>query len=161
MTNFDPGGFLLLLTVIPALVAGVVSVGLAEIGARLGYGSYDRLVSGVLGLLLLGWIGAALVVSTSMLQILAVTLAMVGAYAVTRSIRATSYAWVVGVIGLFLAFWVLSAVGVYRGVDGNGVPQGVIARNLMAFYTMGLFVSGAVGGMLVQAIGRRFDVSSP
>lgn len=155
MTNFDPGGFLLLLTVIPAVVAGAISIGVAELGSRLGYGSYDVLVAAVLGVLLLGWIGAALVVSTAMLQILAVTLSMVGAYAVTRSIRATSYGWVLGVVGLYVAFGVLTATGIYQGVDQQGVPQGVISRNLYAFYILGLFVSGALGGKLVGAVARR------
>lgn len=154
MTNFDPGGFLLLLTVIPSVVAGVVSVGLAHLATGLGYGDYETTVVATLGVLVLGWIAAALVVSTSMLYILAVTLSMAGAYAATRSVSAASYGWVLGVVGLFVAFAVLAAVGVYEGVDQRGVPQDVISRNLAVSYTVGLLVFGALGGKAVQ-VGRR------
>lgn len=160
MTNFDPAGFLLLLTVIPALVAGVVSIGLAEVASRLGYGSYDNLVVAILGLLLLAWIGAAFVVSTSMLLILAVTLSMVGAYAVTRNVRVASYGWVLGVVGLYLAFAVLAATGVYKGVDQQGIPQGVIAQYLQVFYLGGLLVFGAVGGKLVDVLAAHWGALS-
>jgi len=154
VTNFDPGGFLLLLTVIPSVVAGVVSVGLAHLATGLGYGDYETTVVATLGVLVLGWIAAALVVSTSMLYILAVTLSMAGAYAATRSVSAASYGWVLGVVGLFVAFAVLAAVGVYEGVDQRGVPQDVISRNLAVSYTVGLLVFGALGGKAVQ-VGRR------
>jgi hypothetical protein len=86
VTNFDPGGLLLLLTVIPSAVAGVVSVGVAHLAARLGYGEYDSNVAIVLGVLAAAWVVASLLVSTEMVQILAVGLAMVGAFAVTRSV---------------------------------------------------------------------------
>jgi nitrate/nitrite transporter NarK len=91
MTNFDPGAFLLLLTVIPAVVAGVVSITLAHLTARLGYGEYKTNVAALLAVLIIAWIVAAVLVSTNLLQILAVVLAMVGAFAVTWSITASSY----------------------------------------------------------------------
>ena len=156
MTNFDPGGFLVLLTVIPAVVAGVISIGGAHLASRLGYGTYETNVAILVGLMIVGWIGAALVVSTSMLQILAVTLSMVGAFAATRSITASSYGWVLGVVLLFVAFLGLSAVGVYKGVDQTGVPQGPIARHLFSFYSGGLFVFGAVGGKAVELFQQRY-----
>jgi len=81
--------------------------------------------------LVLWWIAAALVVSTGMLYILAVTLAMAGAFAG------------------------LSAAGVYHGVDGAGQPQDPVSRNLAAFYAGGLFAFGAVGGKVVQLLQRR------
>lgn len=155
MTNIDPGGFLILLTVIPAVVAGVVSVALAHILARFGYGGYERNVVAVLGVMVAAWIGAALTVSSGMLNILAVALAMLGAYAATRSIRASSYGWVLGVLLLLFAFWVLAAAGVYQGVDPTGVPKGIISQHLMLFYTAGLFVCGAVAGMAVRFIQRH------
>lgn len=155
MTNFDPGGFLVLLTVIPAVVAGVVSIGAARLASRLGYGAYETNVAAILGLLILGWIGASLVVTTSMLRILAVTLSMVGAYAATRSIMASSYGWVLGVVLLFAAFVGLSALGVYQGVDQAGRPQGFISRHLFALYYVGLFAFGAVGGTAVQQFQQR------
>lgn len=155
MTNFDPAGFLLLLTVIPSVVAGAVSISLAHLSARLGYGEYETNVAVVLGVLVVAWIAASLAVSTAMLQILAVTLAMVGAYAVTRSVTSASYGWVVGVVALFAAFAALSALGVYQGVDQSGRPQGVIARNLPAFYFGGLLVFGAVGGAAVHGVRAR------
>lgn len=61
----------------------------------------------------------------------------------------------VGVVLLFAAFIGLSALGVYRGVDRAGMPQGLIAQHLLAFYTVGLFVFGAVGGTAVQMFQRR------
>jgi predicted outer membrane lipoprotein len=155
VTNFDPGGFLVLLTVIPAVVAGAVSVGLAQVSARFGYGDYETNVAAVLGVLVLGWIAAALVVSTSMLYILAVTLAMAGAFAATRSVSAASYGWVLGVVLLFAAFAVLAALGVYEGVDRAGQPQDPVSRNLAAFYVGGLFALGAAGGKAVQFVQRR------
>jgi hypothetical protein len=155
MTNFDPGGFLVLLTVIPSVVAGVVSVAVADLAARFGYGAYERNVVIILGFLAAGWIAASLVVSTSMLHILAVALAVLGAYAVTRDVRQTSYGWVLGVILLYLAFAVLAWTGVYGGVDATGRPQGVIARNLFVSYYVGLFVCGALGGVVVRILGRR------
>ena len=155
MTNFDPGGFLVLLTVIPAVVAGTVSVGLAQVSAGLGYGDYESNVAAVLGVLLLGWIAASFVVSTGMLYILAVALAMAGAFAATRSVSATSYGWVLGVVLLFVAFAGLSAAGVYQGVDGAGQPRDPVSRNLAAFYAGGLFAFGVVGGKAVQLVQRR------
>ncbi len=60
MTNFDPGRLLVLFTVIPSVVVGVVAILLAHFASYFGYGEYDRnfvvflgLVGGVLGLLLL------------------------------------------------------------------------------------------------------------
>lgn len=154
MTNFDPGGFLLLLTVIPAVVAGVVSITLAHVAARVGHGEYDTNVVVVLAVLIVAWIVAAIVVSTGMLQMLAVVLAMIGAFAVTRSVTVSSYGWVVGVVLLFATFIVLSAGGVYRGVDQTGRPQGLIARHLYLFYYSGLLIFGAIGGKVV-ALTRR------
>lgn len=156
MTNFDPGGFLVLLTVIPAVVAGAVSVGLAHLVDRLGYAEYERAVAAVLGVLVLGWIAAAFVVSTAMLYILTVSLAMAGAFAATRSVSAASYGWVLGVVLLFVAFVGLSAAGVYQGVDQAGQPQDIVSRNLAAFYAGGLFAFGAVGGKAVQLVQRRW-----
>ncbi|PSQ59663.1 MAG: hypothetical protein BRD23_03860 [Halobacteriales archaeon SW_9_67_25] len=156
MTNFDPGGFLVLLTTIPAVVAGVVSVGLAHLAARLGYGDYETNVAAIVGALVVVWIAAALVVSTAMLYVLLVALAMVGAFAATRSVSAASYGWVLGVVGVFVAFTVLAALGVYQGVDQRGVPQDVISRNLAIFYTVGLLAFGAAGGKGVQVVGRRW-----
>lgn len=158
MTNFDPGGFLVLLTVIPAVVAGVVSVGGAHVAARLGVGDYERNVVGILALMLVAWVVAALAISEAMLHILAVVLAMVGAYAVTRDVRSASYGWVLGVVLLYVAFAVLSWAGIYAGVDRTGTPQGLIARHLFAFYYAGLFASGAFGGGLVGALlGREAE----
>lgn len=154
MTNFDPGGFLILLTTIPAVIAGVVSVGLAHLTARLGYGDYETNVAALLGVLVVGWVGAALVVSTAMLYVLLVVLSMVGAYAATRSVSAASYGWVLGVVGVFVAFTVLAALGIYQGVDRSGVPQDFISRNLAVSYTVGLLAFGAAGGKAVQ-VGRR------
>jgi len=154
VTNFDPGGFLVLLTTIPAVVAGAVSIGLAHLIDRLGYVDYERAVVAILGVLVFAWVIAALVVSTAMLYILIVTLAMVGAYAATRSVRAASYGWVLGVVLLFLAFAVLSALGVYKGVDQSGTPQDFISQNLAISFFVGLFVCGAVGGKTVQ-LGQR------
>lgn len=155
MTNFDPGGLLLLLTVIPAIVAGSVSIGMAKLVAWLGYGAYETNVLACLVAMIVGWIAASLVISTAMLQILAVTLAMVGAYAVSRSITATSYGWVLGVVFLFGAFIGLSALGIYEGVDRTGRPQGIIAQHFYWFYGVGLFVFGALGGKVVQTFDRR------
>lgn len=90
MTNFDPGWFLMLLSVIPAVIAGVVSIGVAHLASRLGYGEYETTVTVILGVLIVGWTGGSLVLSTSMLHILAVALSMVGAFAVTRSITAST-----------------------------------------------------------------------
>lgn len=150
MTNFDPGGFITLFTVLPSVVAGVVSIGVAHLASRLGYGDYERNVAAIVAVLLVGWAGTALLVSTSLLLILAVTLSMVGAFAVTRSVRATSYGWVLGVVLLFVAFAVLSALGVYRGVDQTGVPQGPFSRHVEGFYFGGLLVFGAIGGAVVR-----------
>lgn len=152
MTNFDPGGFLVLLTTIPAVIAGVVSIGLAHLVARLGYGDYETNVAAILGALVVAWVGAALVVTTGMLYVLLVVLSMVGAYAATRSVSAASYGWVLGVAGLFVAFTVLAAVGVYQGVDQRGVPQDIISRNLAVSYTVGLLAFGALGGKGVQVV---------
>jgi len=152
VTNFDPGGFIMLLTVLPATIAGVLSIGLARLASRFGYGGYERNVAAIVAVLLVGWVGAALVISTGMLLILAVTLSMVGAFAVTRSVRTTSYGWVLGVVLMFVAFGVLSALGIYRGVDQAGVPQGFISRHLEAFYFGGLLVFGAIGGVAVKAV---------
>lgn len=156
MTNFDPGGLLLLLTLIPAVVAGAVSITLANIAVRLGYGEYETNVAVLLAVLIAAWIVAAFVVSTSLLQILAVVLAMIGAFAVTRSISVSSYGWVLGVLLLFAAFTVLSVAGVYRGVDQSGRPQGIIAQHLVLFYYSGLLVSGAIGGKVVGVIRRQW-----
>jgi len=157
MTNFDPGGLLLLLTVIPAVVAGAVSITLAHAAAWLGYGEYDTNVAVVLAILLAAWIVTAVFVSTSMLRILAVVLAMVGAFAVTRSVTVSSYGWVLGVVLLFAAFVVLSVADVYRGVDRTGRPLGIVARNLSLFYYGGLLVAGAVGGKVAEAIRCRWQ----
>lgn len=156
MTNFDPGGFLLLLTVIPAVVAGVISITLAHVAARLGYGEYDANVAVLLAVLIGAWIVAAFLVSTSMLQIIAVVLAMIGAFAATRSITASSYGWVLGVVLLFAAFIVLSAVGVYRGVDQTGRPRGIIAQHLHLFYYGGLLIFGAISGKVMEIIQHRW-----
>lgn len=157
MTNFDPGGFLLLLTVIPSVVAGAVSITLAGLAARFGYGEYESNVVVILGALIAAWIGAAFAISTSMLLILAVMLAMIGAYAATRSVTAASIGWVVGVLLLFVAFAVASSLGVYRGVDPTGTPQGLVSQYLPAFYAAGLFVCGAIGGKAVQLTGPLLD----
>lgn len=154
VTNFDPAGFLLLLTVVPALAAGAISISLAHLVAGLGYGEYDTNVVVLLAALVGVWTVAAVAVSTSMLQILAVVLAMVGAFGVTRSVRAASYGWVLGVVLLFGAFVALSAVGVYRGVDQTGRPQGFIAEHLQLFYYGGLLAFGAIGGKLVAVVGQ-------
>lgn len=156
MTNVDPGGLLVVLTVVPAVVAGIVSIAGAKLAARLGYGTYETNVAVSVGAMIVAWIAASLLISTSMLQILAVVLSMVGAYAVTRSITASSYGWVLGVGLLFVAFVGLDAIGVYRGVDQTGRPQGILARHLLWFYAAGLFGFGAVGGRAVQAVGRRW-----
>jgi hypothetical protein len=164
MTNFDPGGFLMLLTVIPAVVAGVVSIGLAHLVARLGYGTYETNVVSILAVMVVGWIAAALIVSNGMLTILAVVLAMVGAFAATRDVTASSYGWVFGVVLLFVAFVVLSALGIYRGVDNTGRPQDVISGNLGVFYAGGLFVFGAIAGKAVAMLRewlRRSAVTVP
>lgn len=152
MTNFDPGGFLLLLTVIPAVVGGAISIALAHGLARLGVGKYETDVTVIVAVLVLAWIVAAAFVSTSMLAILAVTLSMVGAYAVTRDVTATSYGWALGVVLLFAVFVVLSVLGVYRGVDASGRPQGLIAQHLFAFYATGLLVCGAIAGKAVAIV---------
>lgn len=149
MTNIDPGGILVLLTVIPAVVAGAVSITLAHVAARLGYGTYERNVWAILGILVAIWILASLVVSTAMLQILAVSLSMLGAYATTRDRSDTSYGWVLGVVLLYVGFAILAWTGLYAGVDRTGQPQGLIARNLIAFYYGGLFAGGALGGAIV------------
>ncbi len=156
MTNFDPGGFLMLLTVIPAIAAGAVSIGMAHLTARLGLGDYETNVAVVLATLLLGWIAAAFVVSTGMLQILAVTLAMAGAYGTTRSVAASSYGWVLGVVLLFVTYAGVAAMGIYKGVDQTGRPQGLLSRHLRVFYYAGLLGFGAVGGKAVQAVRRRW-----
>lgn len=155
MTNFDPGGLLLLLTVVPAVVAGAVSVGVATLASRLGYGAYERNVAAVLGVLLAGWVVASLLVSTAMLRILAVTLAMAGAFVATRDVAASSFGWVLGVVLLFAAFAALSALGLYAGVDRTGTPRGPLSRHFLAVYHVGLFAAGAVGGLAVQAVRRR------
>lgn len=152
MTNFDPGGFLMLLTVIPAVVAGVISIGLAHLAARLGYGEYERNVMGILGVLIGGWVIAALVVSTGMLLILAVTLAMAGAYLVTRSITTASYGWVLGVVLMFVVFGLLSGLNIYQGVNQTGVPQDLISQHLEIFYYAGLLVFGAIAGKTVALL---------
>jgi hypothetical protein len=159
MTNFDPGGILLLVTVIPAIVAGAVSIGVAHLTTQLGYGTYETNVVAILGVLIVGWVIASVLVTTSMLRILAVVLAMLGAFAVTRSITATSYGWVLGVVLLFVVFTALSVFGVYRGVDQTGRPQGPIAENLYVFYYGGLLVFGAVSGKAVQVMQRRWELS--
>jgi hypothetical protein len=156
MTNIDPGGLLVALTVIPAVIAGTVSVGTAHLVARLGYGTYERAVLAVLAVLVVGWVGAALVVSTSMLHILAVTLSMVGAFAVTQSVRSASYGWVLGVVLFFVAFLGMDWLGLYQGVDGSGRARGIVARHLFAFYYGGLFLFGAVGGKIVEEGRKRW-----
>lgn len=156
MTNFDPGGLLALLTLLPAVVAGAVSVVAAHLADRLGVAAYERAVVAALALLVLAWVAAALVVSTGMLTILLVVLAMVGAYAATRDVTAASYGWVLGVVLLFLAFLVLSELGIYQGVDETGRPQGLLARHLMAFYAGGLFAFGAIGGAIVRGVLDRW-----
>lgn len=156
MTNFDPGGLLLLLTVIPAVAAGLVSITLAHVAAWVGYEEYETSVVVLLAVLISAWIVAAFLVSTSLLQILAVVLAMIGAFAVTRSITASSYGWVLGVVLLFVTFIVLSTVGVYRGVDQTGRPQGSIARHVDMFYYGGLLIYGAIGGKVVETIQYRW-----
>lgn len=157
MTNVDPGGLLVLLTVIPAVVAGVASITIARLVAWAGYGTYGRTVWAVLGVLALAWIVAVLVVvgDATMLFVLAVGLAMIGADAVTRDASATSYGWVLGVVILYLGFAVLSWTGLYAGVDRTGRPQGVVARNLLAFYLGGLFAGGMVGGAIVRCLRDR------
>ena len=160
MTNFDPGCFLMLLAVIPAVVAGAVPIAVAQVAARLGYGKYETNVTAILAVMIVGWIGAALVISTGMLQILAVTLAMVGAYVATRSITAASYGWMFGVVLLFAVFIVLSVLGVYKGVDQTGVPQDLISQYLFAFYYGGLLVFGAVVGKAVQIVQHRWRLYS-
>jgi hypothetical protein len=152
VTNFDPAGFLVLLTVISSVAAGSVSMGGAHLAARLGVETYERSVLAIVGALIAVWVVAAVVVSTAMLQILAVTLAMVGAYAATRNVTASSYGWVLGVVLLFVAFTIASVTGVYQGVDPNGVPEGLVACNLQAFYYGGVFVFDAIGGAAVQRI---------
>jgi hypothetical protein len=154
MTNFDPGGLVMLLTVLVTVPAGVVSIGGAHLAARLGVGNYETDVVAILAVLLLAWVVAGFVVSDGMFLLLAVTLAMAGAFAVTRSVRDASYGWVLGVVLLFLAWWAAAAAGVYQGVDDRGRPQGPIARNLEAFYLGGLLVGGVVGGKLVE-LGRH------
>lgn len=160
MTNFDPGGFLVLLTVIPSVVAGGLSIGAARLAARFGYADYETAVVAALGGLIVAWIGASLLVSTAMLRILAVTLSMAGAFAATRSVTASSYGWVLGVLLLFVAFLGLSALGVYQGVDRTGTPQGLLSRHLMASYYGGLFAFGAVGGKVAGAVRHRFRFRS-
>lgn len=157
MTNVDPGGLLVLLTVIPAVVAGGFSIGLAHLVAWLGDVSYRRTVWVVLGVLVLAWIVAALVVvgEATMLYVLAVGVAMLGAFVVTRDVSATSYGWVLGVVLLYLGFAVLSWAGLYAGVDRAGRPQGIIARNLLVFYLGGLFAGGMVGGAVVRWVRDR------
>lgn len=150
MTNFDPGGLLMLLTVIPAVVAGAVSISGAHLLTRLGYGEYETTVAVILGILIVVWIGASLLITTSMLTILAVTLAMAGAFIVTRNITAASYGWVLGVVLLFAAFTAVSILGIYKGVDQTGRPQGLIAQHFYIFYAVGLFAFGAVCGKAVQ-----------
>lgn len=152
MTNFDPGGILLLLTVIPAVLGGAISIALAHGLARFRVGAYESNVTVVVAVLILAWIVAAAFVSTSMLTVLAVTLSMVGAYAVTRDVTATSYGWALGVVLLFAVFVVLSNLGVYRGVDATGRPQGLIAQNFFAFYATGLLVCGAIAGKVVALV---------
>lgn len=154
MTNFDPAGFLLLLTVIPAVVAGTVSITVGHVVSRLGVSDYERAVTATVGVLAAAWIVAAVLVSTGMLQILLVGLSMVGAYAVTRSVADTAYAWVLGVVLLFGAFVALSALGIYQGVDQRGRPQGIIAQNLSVFYAVGLFLGGVVAGGIVAGVRR-------
>lgn len=61
-------------------------------------------------MLIIGWIGVSLLVTTSLRQILAVTFSMIGAFAVTRSITASSYGWVLGVVLMFAAFIGLNAL---------------------------------------------------
>lgn len=146
MTNFDPGGFLMLLTVIPSLVAGAVSISLAHLLDWVGYGEYESNVVGLLGILILGWIGTALFISTGMLRIITVVLAMIGAYAATRNIAAASYGWVLGVVLMFVVFIALSNLGIYRGVDAAGRPRGFISRHLGLFYAGGLLGFGALAG---------------
>lgn len=147
----------MLFTVIPAVVAGVISIGLANLAARRGYGEYDTAVIGILGVLLVAWVIAAFVVSTSLLTILAVTLAMAGAYLVTRSITAASYGWVLGVVLMFAVFVVLSVTNIYQGVNQTGIPQGFIAQNLQIFYFAGLLVFGAIAGKTVAILQQQRD----
>lgn len=155
MTNIDPGGILVLLTVILAVPAGIVSIALAHLVAWLGYGDYEGNVWAILAAMAVVLVVGSLVfVETSMLYILSVVLAMVGAYAVTRDRTATSYGWVLGVLFLYLGFALLSATGLYAGVDRTGTPQGVISRNLFVFYYGGLFVCGALGGAMVAVVRR-------
>lgn len=157
VTNFDPGGFLMLLTVIPAVAAGFVSVGLALLTSRIGYGDYETNVVMIVGLMLVGWLVTALIITTSMLQILAVSLAMVGAFAVTRSVTAASIGWVLGVVLLFVVFIGLDVLSIYQGVDPTGRPTGLISRHLYAFYYGGLLVCGGVGGKAVQSVLERWE----
>lgn len=157
MTNFDPGGFLVLLTVIPSVVGGALAIAGAHAAARLGYGDYEHIVLVLTGVLLAVWIGLALRYSTSMLLILSVVLAMVGAYVVTRNVAAASYGWVLGVVFLYLGFALLSRVGLYQGVDSRGAPQGLIAANLPEFYWGGLFVCGVLGGAVVAGVKRMWS----
>lgn len=155
MTNFDPGGLLLLLTVIPAVMAGILSIAGATLADRLGFGTYETNVAAMVAVLIVAWIVAAFIVSTAMLQILAVTLAMAGAYAATRSVTASSYGWVLGVVLLFGAFTVLSALGIYQGVDQTGRAQGILSQHFYWFYAGGLLAFGALGGRAVQLVDRR------
>ncbi|MFB6312200.1 MAG: hypothetical protein ABEH64_13585 [Salinirussus sp.] len=152
MTNFDPLGFLLLFTVIPAVGAGIISITVAQLAARLGVGRYERTVFSILAVLIVLWIVTAVLVSLAMLQILAVVLAMVGAFAVTRNLRSTSYGWVLGVVLLYFAFTVLGISGIYRGVDQLGRPQGLIARHVAVFYYGGLLLFGAIGGTIAELV---------
>lgn len=150
MTNFDPGGLLLFLTVIPAVIAGVVSISGAHLLTRLGYGEYETTVTVILGILIAVWICASLLITPSMLTILAATLAMAGAFIVTRDITAASYGWILGVLLLFVVFTAASSLGIYTGVSHTGRPQGLISKHFYLFYAAGLFTCGAVCGKVVQ-----------
>jgi len=155
VTNFDPGGVLVVATVLPSAIAGVLSIGGAHIAARLGVADYDTTVVTILAVLTVAWVVTAVLVSTSLLQILGVGLTVVGAYAVTRSVRATSYAWVLGVVLFFAAFVALSVLGVYQGVDQRGRPQDPLARNLAVVYYGGVLAFGVIGGAVVRLVGDR------
>lgn len=157
MTNFDPGGFLVMLTVLPSVIAGLISIGGGHLLAWAGIGSYPRNVVTVLGILIGGWILAALVVSTGMLYILSVVLAMAGAYIVTQNVTEASYGWVIGVILLLVLFIVLSVAGIYQGVTQTGRPRGFLSRHLVPAFLVGLFLCGAVGGKLATVARAGWD----
>ncbi|PTD94719.1 hypothetical protein C9439_01000 [archaeon SCG-AAA382B04] len=95
---------------------------MAHFASYAGYGEYERNVVFVLGFMVMFWIVAAFIINNSMLIVLSVVFAMVGAYATTGNIIVASYGWVLGVFLLYLAFPVLTFLGIYQGVNQQGVP---------------------------------------